>query len=103
MPSGNAIGLILPDHLPADDVQVFDVILEQLTAAVANVGANVGSNDVAVYHDSNDLSAYDEHLEFSTKLSSGMVKGTCPDSLLLITPRSILYAAILFYAYRTSC
>lgn len=74
MPIGNAIGLILPDNLPADDVEVFDVILEQLTAAVV-------TNDVAVHHDNNDLKAYDEYVEFSTKLSSGMVKGAFSPSV----------------------
>lgn len=66
---GDAVGLILPDNLPADEVQVFDVILEQLTAAVTT------KRDVAILHGNNDLQSYDEYMEFSTKLSSGMVQG----------------------------
>jgi hypothetical protein len=88
--TGNAIGLILPDDLPADEAQVFDVILEQLTAAAVattsttTTRTTVARNqEMAVYQNNqevavipnNDLQSYDEYMEFSTKLSSGMVKG----------------------------
>jgi hypothetical protein len=97
--TGNAIGLILPDDLPADEAQVFDVILEQLTAAAVattsttttrttvarnqEMAVNQNNQEMSVIPNNqevavipnNDLQSYDEYMEFSTKLSSGMVKG----------------------------
>ncbi len=55
---GNAIGLILPpDILPIEKAQ-FEGLLEKLTAS-----------------EKEDLSEYDQYLEFSGELSEGLVKG----------------------------
>jgi hypothetical protein len=82
---GNAIGLILPDDLPGDELQVFDVVLDQLTLAVVerrqdqDVLAIVQNNQLA--NEQNEAQSYEEYMEFSTKLSSGLVKGKLLESI----------------------
>ena len=60
-------------------MQVFDVILEQLTLAVAqqppeqDVPAILQNREIA--NQQYEEQSYEEYMDFSTKLSSGMIKG----------------------------